>query len=54
MKAAIFCCFDVYPVRPPQKFQVQAKISTKWPVFPDYLSASYDYDLRKYLASFSR
>ena len=34
---------DVFPVWPLQKFQVQAKISTKRPVFPDYLSVSYDF-----------
>ena len=45
LKAAIFCCFDVRPLKPPQKFQVQAKISTIPPVFPDYLSISYDYGL---------
>ena len=42
-KIAIFCCFDVCSVRPPQTFQVQAKISTVQPVFPDYLSVSCDY-----------
>ena len=42
-KAIIFRCFDVSPVRPPQIFQVQPKISTVRPVFPDYLSVSYDY-----------
>ena len=37
-------------VRPPQIFQVQAKISTVRPVFPDYLSVSYDYErIQKYL-----
>ena len=41
-KVTIFRCFDVCSVRPPQVFQVQAKISTVWPVFPDYLSVSYD------------
>ena len=45
MKVAIFRCFNVFSVRPPQKFQVQAKISTIRPVFPDDLSAFYDYDL---------
>ena len=30
--------------QPPQIFRVQAKISTVRPVFPDYLSVSYDYD----------
>ena len=49
VKAAIFPCFDVFPVRPPQK--VQAKISTKRPVFPDYLSVSYDYVNMKVSAS---
>ena len=44
MNTGIFRCFDVFSVRPPQKFQVQAKISTIRPVFPDYLSVSYDYD----------
>ena len=29
-------------------FQVQAKISTIWPVFPDYLSVSHDYDVGYY------
>ena len=42
-KATIFRCFDVSSVRPPQIFQVQAKISTVRPVFPNYLSVSYDY-----------
>ena len=32
-------------MRPPQIFQAQAKISTVPPVFPDYLSVSYDYGL---------
>ena len=44
MKATIFRCFDLFPVRPPQKFQVQAKITTMQPVLSDYLSVSYDYD----------
>ena len=43
LKAAISRCFDVFPVRASQKFQVQVKMSTLWPVFPDYLSVSYDY-----------
>ena len=38
-----FCCFDVFLVRPPQKFQVHDKIPTIRPLFPDYLSVSYDY-----------
>ena len=42
-KVAIFRCFDVCSVRPPQIFQVQAKVSTVRLVFPDYLSVSYDY-----------
>ena len=42
-KVAIFCCFDVCSVQLPWIFQVQAKISTVRPVFPDYLSMSYDY-----------
>ena len=46
-KVAIFRCFDVCSVRPPQIFQVQAKISTVRPVFPDYLSVSYDYGITK-------
>ena len=41
-----FRCFDVFPVRPPQKFQVQAKIPTIRPLFPDYLSVSYDYAVK--------
>ena len=44
MEVAIFCCFDVCSVRPPQVFQVKAKISTVRPAFPDYISVSYDYD----------
>lgn len=30
--------FDVFPVRPPQKFQVQPKICTMWRLFPEYLT----------------
>ena len=41
-----FCCFDVFPVRPTQKFQVQAKIPTIRPVFLDYFSVSYDYPVK--------
>ena len=37
LKADIFCYFYVFAVRPPQK------LTTKRPVFPDYLSVSYDY-----------
>ena len=29
-------------VQPPEIFQVQAKVSTIRPVFPDYLSVTYD------------
>ena len=39
--------FDVCLVRSLQIFQVQGKISTVRPVFPDYLSVSYDYDWTK-------
>ena len=42
-KTTIFRCFDVLSARSPQIFQVQAKISTIPPVFPDYLSVCYDY-----------
>ena len=42
-KVAIFRCFDVYSVLPPQIFQAQAKISKVRPVFPDYLSVSYGF-----------
>ena len=42
LEAAISHCFDVFPVRPLQKFQVQAKLSTIRPVCPDHLSISYD------------
>ena len=38
-----FHCFDAFPVRPTQKFQVQAKIQRTRPVFPNYLSVSCDY-----------
>ena len=40
VKAVIFCCFNVFPVPPPKKFQFQTKIR---PVLRDYLSVSYDY-----------
>ena len=43
LKAAIFCCFDVFSIWPLPKFQVQAKILATQPVFPDYRSVSYDY-----------
>ena len=42
-KPPIFRCFDVFSVRSLEIFQVQAKLSTIRPVFPDYLSISYDY-----------
>ena len=42
-KVAIFGCFDVYSVLPLQTFEVKAKISILRPVFPDYLSLSYDH-----------
>ena len=41
-----FRCFDVFPVRPSQKFQVQAKRSTIRPVFPDYLPVSYGHAVK--------
>ena len=41
VKAAKFCFFDVFSVRPPQKFQVLAKISTIQRVFADYLKKDY-------------
>ena len=37
----------ICPDRSPQTFQVQAKISTVRPVFPEYLSVSYDYVFTK-------
>ena len=39
-KVAIFRCFDVCSVWPPQIFKVQAKISTVRPVLPAYLPVS--------------
>ena len=47
-KATIFCCFHVFSVRSPQIFQVQAKISTIGPVFPEYLSVSDNCDTKEY------
>ena len=41
-----FRCFDVFPIRPSQKFQVQAKIPKIRPLFPDNLSISYDYAVK--------
>ena len=46
-KQAFFCCFDVFPVRLPQEFQVRAKISTLWPVFWSCLSVSFNCDISK-------
>ena len=40
------CCFDVFPARPPQKFQNQAKIPTIRLVFLDYFFVSYDYAVK--------
>ena len=42
-KVTIFRCFDVCCVRPPQIFQVQAKVSAVQHVLPDCLSVFYDY-----------
>ena len=36
-----FLLFNLFPVPPPQIFQVQIQ-----PVFPDHLSVSYDYGAR--------
>ena len=44
-EVTVFPCFDVFSVRSLQIFQVHAKISTMQPMFQDYLSASYGYDL---------
>ena len=41
-----FRSFDVFPVRPARKFQVQAKRPTLRPLFPDRLSVSYDYAVK--------
>ena len=41
-----FHCFDVFPVWPPQKFQVQIKVPTIWPVFPDYIYVFNDYAVK--------
>ena len=40
---AIFCCFEVFPVRLSQKFQVRARKSPIRSVFPEYFSVPYDY-----------
>ena len=45
-KVAIFCCFGVFSLRPSHIFQVQAKISTVRPVFPDCISVSSGCDER--------
>ena len=42
-----FCFFYVFPVQPPQKWQVPAKILTIRHVFPDYSFISYYYDWMK-------
>ena len=48
-KTTIFRCFDVFFVRPPQIFQVQAKISTIRPVCQDCLSDyALTYDLNNF------
>ena len=41
-----FPCFDVFPVRSPQKIQVQAKTPTVRPFFQGYLSVYYDYAVK--------
>ena len=41
-----FRYFDVFPVRPPQKFQVQDKIPTIRSLFPGYLLFSYEYAVK--------
>ena len=41
-----FCYFNVFPVRPPQKFKVQAKIPTIQSVFLHYFSVSYNYAVK--------
>ena len=51
LKAAVLYCFDVFPVRSLQKFQVQVKISTILSMFPDNLS--YDHDKKVVLKNFS-
>ena len=40
---AIFCCFEVFPVRLSQKFQVRARKSPIRSVFLEYFSVPYDY-----------
>ena len=49
-KAATFRHFDLFPVPPPKKFQVQMKISTTISFPPDDLSVSYDYELRNMIS----
>ena len=46
-KSPFFARLDECSVRPAQIFRVQAKMSTVPPVFPDYISISYDYELRQ-------
>ena len=48
-KSTISRCFHVYSVQPPQIFQVQVKISTVQPMFPDYLTVCYDYGWISYV-----
>ena len=45
-----FYCFNVFPVRWPQKSYVKAKISTMQPLFPDHLFVSYGYDCPEILS----
>ena len=45
-----FYCFNVFPVRRPQKSYVKTKIKTMQPLFPDYLFVSYGYDCPEILS----
>ena len=45
-KPTIFRCFDICSVRPPQIFQVKAKMSTVRALLPHQLYISYDYGLQ--------
>ena len=47
-----FSCFNVFPLKPPQKFKVQAKLLTIWPVFQNYISISYGYAISLCLLQF--
>ena len=51
-KVTICHCFHACYVWPPQIFKVQAKTSTVRPVFPDYLSISYDYASTNHFGSY--